>query len=155
MANYYLSEYEAGRKEAQRALEQMIEDGASVRDIADQKAIVDDFQRKYDAMSVASDAQRRATKATYELADDVKSSAEADIARAKEGANAFGRFAVDTGVNWVQTNLDAAKSMALLGGGSVLPLIGRKYGEHTQTARQDGADLEEASQTQTYRPAAS
>lgn len=144
MANYYLSEYEADRKEAQRALEQMIEDGASARDIADQKAIVDDFQRKYNAMSMAGSVQRGATKAAYGLADDVKSSAEAQIDHAKDGLNALERFAVDTGVNWVQTNLDAAKSMALLGGGSVLPLIGRKYGEHTQDARQAGADVERA-----------
>lgn len=144
-ANYYLSEYEAGRKEAQRALEQMIEDGASTRDIADQKAIVDDFQRKYNAMSMAGSVQRGATKAAYGLADDVKSSAEADIARAKDGAGALGRFAVDVGVNGIQTGLDAVKSAALLGGGSVLPLMGRKYGEHTQTARQDGADVGRAS----------
>lgn len=56
MTSYYLSDYEVGLKEAQRALDQMIEDGARPRDIADQQAIVDDFQRKYDAMSMASDA---------------------------------------------------------------------------------------------------
>lgn len=45
----------------------------------------------------------------------------------------------------MQTSLDGLESVALLGGGSVLPLMGRKYGEHTQTARQAGADTGRAS----------
>lgn len=145
MARYYLSEYETGLKEAQRALEQMREDGASARDIANQQAIVDDFQRKYDAMSAAHDEQRRTTEAAYGLADDVKSSAEADITHAKEGAGVLGQLLVDTGANWIQMKLDEIKSILLFGEPGVLTYAGRKYGEHTQDARQDGADVRHAS----------
>ena len=55
MIREHLSAYEDALKDAQRDLAQLCEDGARPRDITDQQAIVDDFQRKYDAMSVAYD----------------------------------------------------------------------------------------------------
>lgn len=145
MMGEYLSAYEDGLRQAQRDLEQLREDGARARDIADQQAIVDDFQLKYNAMSAAGDAQRGATKATYGLADDVQSSAEKRIDHAKDGLGTLGQVLVDAGANWTQTGLDAVKNGVFFGGSSVLPLIGRKYGERTQTARQAGADVGRAS----------
>ena len=111
----------------------------------DELLSADGFQGKYDTISALEDAQRGTTKAAYELADNLKSSAEARIDHAKEGLGTPGQVLVDVGVNGVQMGLDAATGALLFGEPSVLTYAGRKYGEHTQSARQDGADLEEAS----------
>ena len=158
----YRSAYEDGLKQAQRDLAQMQEDGARPRDIADQQAIIDDFQRKYDAVSKAGDVQRQATQATYDLADEIKSSADRNIGYAKQGLNGLGQTAVDVGANLMQMGIDTAKSSLLIGGLGpgyesdgvlkkladslkLFPYAGRRYGEHTQTARRDGAGLNRAS----------
>lgn len=153
----HLSAYEDALKYAQRDLAQLLEDGASARDIADQRAIVDDFQRKYDAMSLAGAVQRNATQATYQLADDIKDSAAASIAKAKDGLNAAERTAVDVGALMTEIGLDRVKSSLLIKGlGSdykkdeflekladtlkLAPLAARSYGNNSRIARLDGAD---------------
>lgn len=139
-----LSAYGDVLEQKQLDLEKLREDRAQAQDIADQQAIVDSFQRGYDTISALDDAQRGAAKKAYELADNVKSSAEERIVHAKQGLGAPGQILVDTGVNLTQTGLDAAKSRLLLGGPSVLTYAARRYGEHTQNARQDGADAAHA-----------
>lgn len=168
MLKSYQSDYGYGLKQAQRDLEQMLEDGARPRDIADQQAVVDDFQRKYDAVSKAGDIQRQATQATYDLADEIKSSADSRVSQAKQGLDSMGQNTFDAIANLTQMGIDNAKSSLLIGGlGSgyesdevlkkladslkLVPYAGRRYGEHTQTARWDGASPERAS---TYGAAA-
>lgn len=150
MMNDYLADYEHGLSRAQNDLRQMEESGASAWDAEQQRMIVNDWQRKVDAMREAIAAQPKATRATYGLADDIKANADASIETAKRGLNQLGQLVVDTGAKLTQMGTDAAKSWYLLNQFNVnsgaedfvkrLPLAGRIYGENTQTARHEGAD---------------
>lgn len=170
MMNEYLADYEQSLSRSKDVLAQLEASGADARDIWSQQNIVDDWQRKYDAMTNAITAQPRATQATYSLADDIKSSADTSIENAKRGLNNFGQLIVDVGAKMTQMGTDAAKSQLLLsqfdldpkpwlemgepeeaafreklqGVVKRLPLAGRTYGENTQVARQEGADVKSA-----------
>ncbi|MBE7002659.1 MAG: hypothetical protein E7425_00025 [Ruminococcaceae bacterium] len=150
MLDSYSSEYARALNRAKSNYRQMERLGADARELAQQWGIVDDWQRKYDAVTAARGVQREAAKATYSLADGVKSSADTAIENAKRGLGSFGRFAVDVGAKATQIGTDAAKSSYLLNRFNInsgaedfvrsLPLVARTYGENTQAARQDGAD---------------
>ena len=154
MMNDNLADYEHGLDRAQNDLRQMEESGASIWEAEQQRMIVRDWQRKVDAMVEAIAAQPNAVQATYGLADDIKSSADASIENAKRGLDQFGRLVVDVGARATQMGTDAAKSWYLLNRFNVnsgaedfvkrLPLAGRIYGENTQIARQEGADAKSA-----------
>ena len=157
MLSEYQSAYEDGLNHARRDLAQLRASGASTQDIVGQQAIVDDYRRKLDAMSRAGEAQRGTTQAAYRLADDIKNSAAASVAKAKDGISAVGKTAVDVGVALTEIGLDKAKSALLIGGLGpnyisddmlkkladnlkLAPLAARSFGNNSQSARQDGAD---------------
>ena len=148
-------------QQAKQALEQLEREGASAYEIENQQTVVNSLQRQYDAMSMAGDVQRGATQAAYQLADEIKDSAAASIAKAKDGLGTIGKTAVDVGAALTEMGLDKAKSALLIGGlGSdygkdeylkklgeilkIVPLTARSYGNHSRTARLDGADLKGA-----------
>ena len=54
--------------------------------------------------------------AAYRLADDIKNSAAASVAKAKDGLSAVGKTAVDVGAALTEMGLDKAKSALLIGG---------------------------------------
>ena len=108
-------------------------------------------------MSMAGAVRRGATKAAYQLADDIKDSAAASIAKAKDGLDAAGRTAVDVGASLTEMGLDKAKSALLIGGLGpnyksdkalgkladtlkLAPLAARSYGNNSRIARKDGAN---------------
>ncbi|MBO6266729.1 MAG: hypothetical protein J6M06_00705 [Synergistaceae bacterium] len=117
-------------------------------------------------MAQAGAAQRGATQAAYQLADDIRKSAETSIAKAKDGLNAIGQTAVDVGATLTEMGIDKAKSQLFLRGLDsedgflqrlqsgypqnvpdkvsdlikLLPLAGRNYGKNSQLARQDGTN---------------
>lgn len=112
-------------------------------------------------MAGAGAVQRGATQATYGLADDIRNSAAASISKAKDGLGFVGQTAVDVGATLTEMGLDKAKSTFLIGGlgpsyksDEVLkrladtlklaPLAARAYGNNSQAARQNGADLKGA-----------
>lgn len=87
----------------------------------------------------------------------VKISAGSDIALARQGLNGPDSTAVDVGAKVAEMGLDRLKSILLIGGLGpgyeqdaalkkladqlkIAPLTARRYGEHAQTARQEGAD---------------
>ena len=173
MMGMYVSDSANSLRQAKQALAQLEREGASAYEIENQQTVVNSLQGQYDAMSMSGAVQRGATQAAYQLADDIRDSAAASIAKAKDGLNAFGKMAVDVGAALTQMGIDAAKSQLFLrvldseNTGSVLqrfapqypqnspeevsdlikllPLTTRRYGEHTQTARLDGADTLDAS----------
>jgi len=152
MMNEYLADYEHGLKRAQNDLRQMEESGASVWDAEQQRMIVNDWQRKVDAMKEAIAAQPKAAQAVYDLADSIQSSADSNIDNAKRGLDSLGKLAVDVGAEAAQVGTDVAKSWYLLNRFNInsdrkledaikrLPLIARAYGENAQAARREGAD---------------
>ena len=157
MMSPYVSDSANSLKAAKQALAQLEREGASAYEIGNQQTVVDSLQRQYDAISTAGAVQRGATQATYRLADDIKDSAAASIAKAKDGISAVGKTAVDVGVALTEMGLDKAKSALLIGGLGpnyesddmlkqladslkLAPLAARSYGNNSQAARQDGAD---------------
>lgn len=155
MTNDYISDCAYSLNRAKSDLAQLKAMGADTRDIRSQQNIVDDWQRKYNAAIISENAQRRATQAAYGLADDIRSSAAKDIARAKDGLGYAGQTAVDVGAALTEMGLDSAKTWYLNNRFNVnpaledyvklAPLAGRKYGENTQKARLDGAGVGKAS----------
>lgn len=114
----------------------------SAHDIQIQQNIIDDWQRKYDAMAKVKNEQiqQKATRESYKIADSVQRSSERDIARAKEGAGAVGRLLVDAGASITQTALDSAANGLLGTPGSMGSFAMRAFGGGTQQARQDNPD---------------
>lgn len=157
MMSPYVSDSANSLKAEKQALAQLEREGASAYEIGNQQTVVDSLQRQYDAISTAGAVQRSATQATYRLSDDIKDSAAASIAKAKDGLSAVGKTAVDVGVALTEMGLDKAKSSLLIGGLGpnyesddmlkqladslkLAPLAARSYGNNSQAARQDGAD---------------
>lgn len=114
----------------------------SAHDIQIQQNIIDDWQRKYDAMAKVKNEQiqQKATRESYKIADSVQRSSERDIARAKEEAGAVGRLLVDAGASITQTALDSAANRLLGIPGSMGSFAMRAFGGGTQQARQDNPD---------------
>lgn len=141
----YLAEYSHNLERAKLDMDAMLAENKekpgswNERDIQSQQYIIDDWQRKYDAMAKVLDeqVQQKATQASYELADDIKQSSAQDIERAKEGLGSVGQVLVDAGASMTQTTLDAAANALLGTPGSMGAFAMRAFGGGTQQARQD------------------
>ena len=101
-------------------------------------------QRIIDAHRGYTQAVEQSDKAAadkaYQKADELASSAEKDLNRAKEGAGAVGRLLVDAGASMTQTGIDALANIATGGAVGMAPFAVRAFGGAAQQARQDGAD---------------
>lgn len=141
----YLAEYSHNLERAKLDMDAMLAENKekpgswNERDIQSQQYIIDDWQRKYDAMAKVLDeqVQQKATQASYELADDIQQSSAQDIERAKEGLGGVGRVLVDAGTSMTQTALDTAANALLGTPGSMGAFAMRAFGGGTQQARQD------------------
>lgn len=141
----YLAEYSHNLERAKLDMDAMLAENKekpgswNERDIQSQQYIIDDWQRKYDAMAKVLDeqVQQKATQASYELADDIQQSSAQDIERAKEGLGGVGRVLVDAGASMTQTALDTAANALLGTPGSMGAFAVRAFGGGTQQARQD------------------
>ena len=141
----YLAEYSHNLERAKLDMDAMLAENKekpgswSERDIQSQQYIIDDWQRKYDAMAKVLDerVQQKATQASYELADDIQQSSAQDIERAKEGLGSVGQVLVDAGASMTQTALDTAANALLGTPGSMGAFAMRAFGGGTQQARQD------------------
>ena len=141
----YLAEYSHNLERAKLDMDAMLAENKekpgswNERDIQSQQYIIDDWQRKYDAMAKVLDeqVQQKATEASYELADDIQQSSAQDIERAKEGLGGVGRVLVDAGASMTQTALDTAANALLGTPGSMGAFAMRAFGGGTQQARQD------------------
>lgn len=141
----YLAEYSHNLERAKLDMDAMLAENKekpgswNERDIQSQQYIIDDWQRKYDAMAKVLDeqVQQKATQASYELADDIQQSSAQDIERAEEGLGGVGRVLVDAGASMTQTALDTAANALLGTPGSKGAFAMRAFGGATQQARQD------------------
>lgn len=141
----YLAEYSHNLERAKLDMDAMLAENKekpgswNERDIQSQQYIIDDWQRKYDAMAkvLGEQVQQKATQASYELADDIQQSSAQDIERAKEGLGGVGRVLVDAGASMTQTALDTAANALLGTPGSMGAFAMRAFGGGTQQARQD------------------
>jgi hypothetical protein len=141
----YLADYSHNLERAKLDMDAMLAENKekpgswSERDIQSQQYIIDDWQRKYDAMAKVLDeqVQQKATQASYEMADDIQQSSAQDIERAKEGLGGVGRVLVDAGASMTQTALDTAANALLGTPGSKGAFAMRAFGGATQQARQD------------------
>lgn len=141
----YLAEYSHNLERAKLDMDAMLAENKekpgswNERDIQSQQYIIDDWQRKYDAMAKVLDeqVQQKATQASYELADDIQQSSAQDVERAKEGLGGVGRVLVDAGASMTQTALDTAANALLGTPGSKGAFAMRAFGGATQQARQD------------------
>lgn len=141
----YLAEYSHNLERAKLDMDAMLAENKekpgswNERDIQSQQYIIDDWQRKYDAMAKVLDeqVQQKATQASYEMADDIQQSSAQDIKRAKEGLGGVGRVLVDAGASMTQTALDTAVNALLGTPGSKGAFAMRAFGGATQQARQD------------------
>lgn len=141
----YLAEYSHNLERAKLDMDAMLAENKekpgswNERDIQSQQYIIDDWQRKYDAMAKVLDeqVQQKATQASYELADDIQQSSAQDIERAKEGLGGVGRVLVDAGASVTQTTLDTAVNALLGTPGNMGAFAMRAFGGGTQQARQD------------------
>ena len=105
-----LEEYQYSLSREQKKLDDLI--AANKRDpkafpasdIESQQYIVDDWQRKVDALGgvVTNKVQEKATQEAYKAVDTLQESAQKDIATAKQGLGKVGQFAVDAGVAGAQ-----------------------------------------------------
>lgn len=111
-------------------------------DIQSQRQILADAQKQYDAMAkvINENVQQKATKASYQLADEIQQSSAQDIEKAKEGLSGFGRALVDAGASLTQTGLDAGANALLSTPGNMGAFAFRAFGGGTQQARQDNPD---------------
>lgn len=139
-----LEEYTRGLERAKRDMEAMRSMGESEGTIRSQQNVIDDWQRKYDAMAkvVGENVQQKATKYAAELADEVQVSAQKDINTAKKGLGTVGQFAVDVGAAGAQLAGDVLVNTLLPGMGTAF-MGYRAFGSGTQEARQSGAELNE------------
>lgn len=144
----YLAEYSHNLERAKLDMDAMLAENKekpgswNERDIQSQQYIIDDWQRKYDAMAKVLDeqVQQKATQASYELADDIQQSSAQDIERAKEGLGGVGQVLVDAGASMTQTALDTAANALLGTPGGMGAFAMRAFGGATQQARQDNPD---------------
>ena len=111
--------------------------------LENQESLVEDLERKLKGLGASTEAQKGATQATYGLADEMAEESQRRLENAKSGLGGLGRLAVDAGANAVQMGGDIAAGLAT-GTGTLLPMALRSFGGGAQSARQDGADAEQA-----------
>ena len=147
----YLADYKRSLDRAKRDLEAMQADNKlhpntwSAGDLESQGYIVEDAQRKYDAMLkvVNGNVQQKAVTASRDLSAAVQESSAKDIAKAKDGLGTAGQILVDAGASLTQMAGDAAVGVATGTSGTMLPFGLRALGGGTMQARQAGADIED------------
>lgn len=147
----YLADYKRSLDRAKRDLEAMQADNKlhpntwSAGDLESQGYIVEDAQRKYDAMLkvVNGNVQQKAVTASRDLSAAVQESGAKDIAKAKDGLGTAGQILVDAGASLTQMAGDAAVGVATGTSGTMLPFGLRALGGGTMQARQEGADIED------------
>lgn len=112
----------------------------TAKDIESQQYIVDDWQRKVNALGgvVENNVQQRATQEAYKGVDALQESSQKDIETAKQGLGKVGQFVVDVGVGGAQLAGDIGLA-ALSGGGTTLPMAYRVFGGSAGEARRSGA----------------
>lgn len=112
----------------------------SEEELASWKRQRDEAQQRVDAFSGAGEAQRGATAATAELADQMLASAQEDLETAKAGLSGLGKAGVDIATNVLQMGMDAGTGN-LTGAGALFSMYLRTFGSSAQEARQSGADI--------------
>lgn len=143
-----LAEYQRNLERAQRDLRAMQEENAKQPgtwtddELRSQQYIVEDAQRKYDAMKkvLAENIQEKATEASHGVTGQLAEGSAADLEKAKAGLGTLGRGVVDFGVAGLQWGGDIAASK-ILGTGALIPMAERVFGGGAREARQDGATL--------------
>lgn len=113
------------------------------KDLEASRNMLEAAERELAAYGAVPEVQRRAVGQSYDAADQLAQSGQADVERAKEGLGGLGRFAVDVGVGGLQLGADIAGGV-VTGGGTMLPLLLRSYGGGAQEARQEGASTGQA-----------
>lgn len=143
----YLQEYAHDLERAKIDLEAMRKANReapgswSEQDLQSQQRIVDEAQRKYDAMAkvIGEKVQQKATKESYQVSDDLQQSAAKDTEKAKAGLSDAGKVLVDAGGSLTQVGIDAAVS-TLLGVPGTGAFALRAFGGAAQQARQENPD---------------
>lgn len=139
-----LSEWETSLERAQRDLDYLLEEsgGEETGDVISQRYIIEDLQRKVDAMRtvVEGNVQQKATEATKELTHDLEARTQEATEAAKAGTGKVGSFAVDAAINMLQMGGDAVVGLAT-GGNNLIPMGFRVFGQSASQAEQAGADL--------------
>ena len=143
----YLQEYAHDLERAKIDLEAMRKANReapgswSEHDLQSQQRIVDEAQRKYDAMAkvIGEKVQQKATKESYQVSDDLQQSAAKDTEKAKAGLSDAGKVLVDAGGSLTQVGIDAAVS-TLLGVPGTGAFALRAFGGAAQQARQENPD---------------
>lgn len=135
-------EYAKNLETAKRDYQVMQEMGITGSNLQAQQNIIDDAQRKFDAIAkvVNENVQEKAAQAGMEEADRLSASSAKDLNAAKTGLGTIGKAAVDIGAAGAQMLGDIAAG-AVTGGGSLLPMAIRSFGSGAQEARQSGATL--------------
>lgn len=141
-----LEEYQYSLSREQKKLDDLIAANKrdpktfTASDIESQQYIVDDWQRKVDALGgvVTNKVQEKATQEAYKAVDTLQESAQKDITTAKQGLGKVGQFVVDVGVGGTQLAGDIGAAM-LLGGSTTLPMAARVFGSGAAEARRSGA----------------
>lgn len=144
--------YEEDRREAEEELarakrdyQQLLElynGDTSNRDVKSAQYVVDKWQREVDAYSRVIDdqVQQKATAATSELTHSLEQRSQKATEKAKEGLGTVGKIGVDAAVNILQMGGDALVG-GVTGGGALLPMAGRVFGQGASEAQQAGASI--------------
>lgn len=135
-------EYAKNLETAKRDYQVMQEMGITGSNLQAQQNIIDDAQRKFDAIAkvVNENVQEKAAQAGTEEADRLSASSAKDLNAAKTGLGTIGKAAVDIGAAGAQMLGDIAAGAAT-GGGALVPMAIRSFGSGAQEARQSGATL--------------
>lgn len=144
MAAQYQKEYERAQKDLALMEQENRETPGTYNEaeMQGQRYILEDAKRKYEALSSTEvkRAQVGSVHETQKLADTLAESGQKDIAEAKEGLGALGKFAVDVGAGAAQLAGDAAIG-AVTGLGTMGTIALRGFGSGAQQARLEGATL--------------
>lgn len=153
-----LREYSDGLDQSSRRLASMLEDNARVPgtwgegDIRSQQNLVNDWQRKYDAMSkvIGEDIQRQTTRESYKAADALSADSARRMEEAKEGLLLPGRVMVDATGSFVQNVADMGVNALMSTPGSMGTFAMRAFGGGAQQARQEMEAMGTAGQEGAY-----
>lgn len=97
---------------------------------------------RFGSMSPNPAQHRAGMDRLYAAADSISDSAAKDLDRAKTGLGKLGQAGVDIAENVLEMGFDAAVG-ALTGGGSLVSMFARVFGDSAREARQQGATLEQ------------
>ena len=153
-----LREYTAGLDQSRRRLASMLEDNARAPgtwgegDIRSQQNLVNDWQRKYDAMSkvIDEDIQQQATQESYKAADTLSADSARRMEEAKEGLLLPGQVMVDATGSFVQNVADMGVNTLMGTPGSMGTFAMRAFGGGAQQARQEMEAMGTAGQEGAY-----